>query len=248
MIKKLFVLAIIVVAGCAKTSPIAQDVLDHAIAFSGTDKLENASSTFDFRNMSYEFWREKWTFKYARIQKDTAFNEIKDVLTNDGLIRYINGKDVDIADKHEAAYTSSVNSVMYFAFLPLWLNDAAVNKFYIGLIEIEGKNYHKIKITFSEEGGGEDFEDVFYYWFDTEDYSMDFLAYSYIEKDGRGLRFRKAYNARVINGVMIQDYVNMKPKSKEIKLEEIDEAYINDALEQLSLIELRNVNIITNQK
>lgn len=244
----LFVLALVVVAGCTKTPPTAQKVVDQAIAFSGTDKLKNGVSTFDFRNINYEYWREKGKFKYARIQKDTAFNEIKDVLTNDGLVRHINGEAVDITDEREAAYTSSVNSVMYFAFLPLWLNDAAVNKFYIGMTEIDGKDYYKIKITFSEEGGGEDFEDIFYYWFDSEDFSMDYLAYSYIEKEGKGIRFRKAFNTRRINGVMIQDYVNMKPKSKEIKLEKIEEAYMNDGLEQLSLIELKNVNIITNQK
>ena len=241
-------LALLGLIGCTKELPTAQEVVDQAIDFSGTEKLKNASVTFDFRNMSYEYWRDKWKFRYVRIQNDTAANEIKDILSNDGLIRLINGEEADITDERRAAYSSSVNSVMYFGFLPLWLNDPAVNKFYIGTIKMEGKNYHKIKITFSEEGGGEDFEDVFYYWFDSEDYSMDYLAYSYVEKEGTGMRFRKAYNVRTINDVVIQDYVNMKPKSKDILLEEIDKVYMNDALEQLSVIELEEVKIELNNK
>ncbi len=246
MKRKLFVLVFVGIIGCAEPTPTPQEVVDQAIAFSGTEKLRNGSATFDFRNISYEYWREKWAYKYVRIQTDTAAYEIKDVLSNDGLVRFINGEQTLITEERLAAYTGSVNSVMYFAFLPLWLNDPAVNKSYGGITEIEGKKYHKIKITFAEEGGGEDFEDVFYYWFDIEDYSMDYLAYSYVEKEGTGIRFRKAYNARSVNGVMIQDYVNMKPKSKELKLEEIDEAFINGDLEQLSLIELKNVNINAN--
>ncbi len=246
MIRKLILLVFVGIIGCAEPTPTAQEVVDQAIDFSGTEKLRNGSATFNFRNISYEYWHEKGTYIYTRIQSDTASNEIKDVLTNEGLVRFINGEEALITEERRAAYTSSVNSVIYFAFLPLWLNDPAVNKSYGDITEIEGKEYHKIKITFAEEGGGEDFEDVFYYWFDVEDYSMDYLAYSYIEKEGTGIRFRKAYNARSVNGVMIQDYVNMKPKSKELKLEEIDEAFINGDLEQLSLIELKNVNINAN--
>ena len=245
---KFLVFVLFGLIGCTKAPLGPQEIVDASIDFSGTEKLRNASVTFDFRNMQYEYWRKKGSFKYVRIQRDTASNQIKDVLSNDGLVRLVNGEEMDITQERRTAYSSSVNSVMYFAFLPLWLNDPAVNKFYMGTIDMEGKEYHKIKITFSEEGGGEDFEDVFYYWFDTEDYSMDYLAYSYIEEDGTGMRFRKAYNARTINGVIIQDYVNMKPKSKELLLKEIDKAYMEGALEQLSLIELKNVDILTDKK
>ncbi len=248
MMKKFLVFVLFGLIGCTKAPLGPQEIVDLAIDFSGTEKLKNASVTFDFRNMNYEYWRKKGSFMYVRIQRDTASNQIKDVLSNDGLVRLVNGEEMDITQERRTAYSSSVNSVMYFAFLPLWLNDPAVNKFYMGTIDMEGKEYHKIKITFSEEGGGEDFEDVFYYWFDTEDYSMDYLAYSYIEEDGTGMRFRKAYNARTINGVIIQDYVNMKPKSKELLLTEIDKAYMEGALEQLSLIELKNVDILTDKK
>jgi len=224
--------------------PTAQEVVDRAIKTSGVEKLENANASFTFRGIRYDYQLRNGNYRYTRTQKDSIGNEIKDVLVNSGLNRFINGSLVDIEDKKRAAYAASVNSVIYFAFLPLSLNDNAVNNTYIDQVEIKDKTYHKIQVTFNPEGGGEDFEDVFYYWFDMEDYSMDFLAYSYDEEDGKGVRFREAYNHRQINGVTIQDYKNYKPKKEEgFLLESIDQAFLNKELELLSVIELKEVEV-----
>ena len=165
-------------------------------------------------------------------------------MVNSGLNRFVNDSLVEIEDKKRAAYAASVNSVIYFAFLPLSLNDAAVNKTYVGKVDMNEKTYHKIKVTFNAEGGGEDFEDIFFYWFDEEDYSLDYLAYSYNEDHGKGVRFREAYNVREVNDVVIQDYNNYKPKKEDgFILEHIDEAFLNGELELLSKIELDEVAI-----
>lgn len=237
----------LVAIGCGDPVPTAQEVVDRAIAEAGVSKLSNADATFTFREIAYSFMVKEGRFIYSRTQHDSIGNEVKDILKNDGLFRYINDSLVNLDDEKEAAYTSSVNSVIYFAFLPFRLNDAAVNKSYVGTVKINGSEYHKIKVTFDAEGGGEDFEDVFYYWFDVEDYSMDYLAYSYNEEDeGKGIRFRVAFNSRKVNGVTIQDYKNLKPKVKDsVPLGEIDQAYLDGKLEELSLIELEDVVIST---
>ena len=243
---KKFAILIVLAWSCGPTTPTAQQIVDQAIAASGTQVLSNASATFSFRNIKYEYESKNGRFAYARTQQDTLGNVVKDELTNEGLTRYINGQETQLTEKKRVAYTASVNSVIYFAFLPASLNDAAVNKTLVGQVEIEGKNYHKIQVTFDAEGGGEDFEDVFYYWFDTEDYSMDYLAYSYNEDDGKGIRFRVAYNTRDINGIVIQDYKNLKPTIDDsVPLSEIDQAYQTGKLTQLSLIELEDVVIST---
>ena len=242
--KKLILLFSIVVA-CGSPTPTAQEVVDSAIEAAGVRKLQNAEASFTFRKIDYSYLMKNGAFVYTRTQRDSIGNEVKDVLNNDDLFRYINDSLVTLDEEKRAAYTSSVNSVIYFAFLPFRLNDAAVNKSYASTVEIDGTKYHKIKVTFDAEGGGEDFEDVFYYWFDTEDYSMDYLAYSYNEEDDRtGMRFRVAYNPRKVNGVTIQDYKNLKPKVKDsVPLEVIDQAYLDGKLEELSLIELEDVVI-----
>ncbi len=225
-----------------RQAPTAQDIVDKAIKASGVKKLENAEASFTFRAIDYAYQLRNGNYRYIRTQTDSLGNEVKDVLVNTGLNRFINGSMVEITEEKKAAYTSSVNSVIYFAFLPLSLNDAAVNKSYIGQITIRDKEYHKIRVTFGADGGGEDYEDVFYYWFDGEDYSMDYLAYSYNEEDGKGVRFREAYNSRNINGVIIQDYKNYKPIEEEnFDLATIDQAFIREELELLSLIELEDV-------
>lgn len=240
-------LSLLFVTACTPTPPTAQEVVDNAIEASGISVLQNAKATFSFRNIAYTYDRKNGTFSYERMQQDSTGLEIKDVLNNEGLIRYIGGVESPLSEEKQALYSASVNSVIYFSFLPLWLNDAAVIKSYEGTIKIKDTNYHKIKVTFEQEGGGEDYEDVFYYWFDTEDYSMDYIAYSYNEEDGVGMRFRVAYNDRKVNGVVVQEYKNLKPKVKDsFSVGQLDAAYMNDQLVELSLIELENM-IITPQ-
>ena len=244
MTRILFLLVSLIAFSCGPPASSAQVIVDRAITASGTGILRNVSASFTFRNVQYEYISENGHYSYIRIQTDSTGNEVKDVLSNDGLIRYINNQETNITEEKRTAYTSSVNSVIYFAFLPLWLNDTAVNKTSEGAVQINGKGYHKIKVTFDVEGGGEDHEDVFYYWFDTEDYSMDYLAYSYNEDNGVGIRFRVAYNSRKVNGITIQDYRNLKSKMKDsIPLVQMDQAYTNGNLEELSFIELEDVVI-----
>lgn len=243
IMKLIYILPFILFSACA-VLPTAQEIVDQSIKASGTLKLKDGTATFNFRDKGYTYRMKEGAFEYSRTQKDTARNVIKDVLTNQGLERLINGEVVALDDKKREAYSASINSVIYFAFLPLSLNDAAVIKEYVGKSSIKGAEYHKVKVTFKAEGGGEDFEDVFYYWFDTEDYSMDYLAYSYQEEDGQGVRFREAFNVRNISGAVVQDYRNYKPKQEaEFSLENIDQAFEEEKLTLLSLIELKDVRI-----
>ncbi|MEQ8715120.1 MAG: DUF6503 family protein [Cyclobacteriaceae bacterium] len=226
----------------------AQAVVDSAIAKSRLHILQDAIVNFDFRNRTYSYKVNEDQFEYTRLLLDSTGTETYDVLTNEGLTRFVNGVEQQLLEERRIAYSNSVNSVIYFAFLPYRLNDIAVNKQYLGKVRILEKNYYKIKVTFSQEGGGEDFEDVFIYWFDTEDYSMDFLAYEYLTNGG-GVRFREATNTRDINGIRIQDYINYKPpKGEELKLIEIDRHFEQGNLEKLSTIDLKNLTIITNTK
>ena len=68
------------------------------------------------------------------------------------------------------------------------------------------------------------------------------MAYSYAENDGTGYRFRKAYNPRKINGILFLDYINYKPKG-EIKITDFEELFKKGDLEELSKIELLNIQV-----
>ncbi len=64
---------------------------------------------------------------------------------------------------------------------------------------------------------------------------MDYLAYLY-HTDGGGLRFREAINQRRVNGILIQDYVNLKPEDEGIDIMTIAELYEAGELKVLSEI------------
>lgn len=222
----------------------AQPIVDKAISAHGGKLYEHAHFSFDFRDRSYEYKREDGLFEYRRIFTDSIGQKNVDILNNQGFTRLTDGDTAGLPDKKAQAYTNSVNSVIYFALLPYGLNDAAVQKEYLGQTTMEGAPYHKVKITFEEEGGGEDYQDEFIYWFHQEENTLDYLAYSF-EEDGGGYRFRKAYNPRTLGGIRWQDYINYKPApSDSVQLEQLDELFQAGKLEELSRIELKNIQVM----
>ncbi len=220
----------------------AEEIIKKSIAVAGGDVFDSSDISFDFRDAHFKAIRNNGKFELERQFKD-SLTEIRDVLKNSGFERHENGERVELTDSIRSLYAASVNAVHYFSVLPYGLNGKAVHKTYLGTKNIKGKDYHKIKITFSEDGGGEDFEDEFIYWIDPTSYKVDYLAYSYEEVDGQGFRFREAYNQRMVNGLHFADYNNYKPASSTIKLEDLDAMFSAGELELLSKVELKNVKV-----
>ena len=219
----------------------AQEIVDKSIAVSGGDFLNKSRISFRFRDAKYVAERNDWRYQLERIKTD-SLNTVRDVVNNDGFSRYVNEKPVTVADSMASRYSNSVNSVHYFAYLPYGLNDKAVNKELLGEATIKGKAYHKIKVTFDQEGGGDDFEDVYLYWIDKTTFTMDYLAYEF-HVNGGGLRFREAYNIRTVNGIRFVDYHNFKPKTKNTEIYDLDQLFENGELELLSEIILEDVEV-----
>ncbi len=241
--KLFFSLFLVVIFGCTKNSSDPQQIIDRAISAAGSDALENAKVEFEFRGREYGLERSEGNYEMVRLWKDSV-GIIRDEVTNNGFLREIDGVKVEVADSMAFKYTNSINSVFYFALLPFRLNDAAVRKKNLGEEEVKGMNYDKVQITFQEEGGGKDHQDVFIYWVNKKNNFIDYLAYSY-ETDGGGIRFREAMNARTINGVRIVDYINYKPQG-EIKLTEMAESWARNELTELSRIELNKIIVEPN--
>ena len=157
----------------------AQMIVERAIAIHGGDIIKNSLIEFDFRQFHFKATRRGASFTYERIFQDSTGRHIRDILTNANFQREINGSAVPLSPKDSAAYSNSVNSVIYFALLPYFLNDRAVRKTYLGISTIKGQPYYKISVTFGSEGGGKDFQDEYAYWFHRDQGTMDYLAYNY---------------------------------------------------------------------
>lgn len=224
---------------CESRTEVEQ-IVDAAIAAHGGERYAETAMDFDFRGMHYSIFKSPSAFEYRREFTDST-GQVVDILNNEGFARRVNGVGIDsLTEERIGAFSRSVNSVAYFAFLPYGLNDAAAIKTYLGQTTIKGKEYHQVKVTFQAEGGGEHFEDEFLYWFGVEDSLMDYLAYSY-HTDGGGVRFREVREAREIGGIRFQDYVNLKAANKATPLDSMQYLYEKGALEKLSEINLENI-------
>lgn len=241
MKKYFLILLLLVIWSCAdKKSEIdAKELVDKAIIVAGGDLYATSDISFTFRKRRYEVSHgsKKRILKRILI---TDTSKVVDIKTGNEFQRFINDTLVlDLPDSLATAYGNSVNSVHYFAYLPYGLNDRAVNKKLLGEVTVKGADYYKLKVTFSEEGGGDDFDDVYVYWINKATWKPDYLAYEF-HVNGGGMRFREAYNERYVNGIRFVDYKNYKPTQKGSILS-IDSLYSANELELLSEIKLENI-------
>jgi len=232
---------LVLFASCSSRTE-AEKIIDKAIEAHGGDIYDNSKIEFDFRNIHYTIFKAANEFEYIREFSDSTGNVV-DLLNNEGFIRTVNGAKIDtLSEEWIGKYSRSVNSVAYFAFLPYGLNDASVFKTSLGETEINGEKYDLIKVTFAEEGGGDDFDDEFLYWIGKEDSIIDFMAYSY-HTDGGGVRMREVSAVQEVGGIRFQNYLNLKPADESVSVEKMQELYDTGDLELLSEINLENIKV-----
>ena len=238
LIKAMWLVIALFLCSCNDNNP--GYIINQTIQHHGGDAYNSAFIGFEFRNRRYESRREDGLFTYKRFSTDSTGN-FRDELSNEGFKRYQDNLEIEVNEEWTRKYSNSVNSVIYFALLPYGLNDPAVNKKYIGQESIHQHNYHLIQITFDEDGGGEDFEDVFYYWINTKNNQVDYLAYTY-DTEEKGVRFRQATNPRRVEGILFQDYINFKPEQL-VPLDSLSSLFVQNKLVELSRINLENISV-----
>lgn len=242
---------LLIVVACsspAEEQPINREgkayaIIGQAIAAHGGDRYDRMVVRFDFRNTPFTVRQQGGLFTYTQQRVDSLGDSITYILDNEGFRKTHLGLPNDQwGNKEKAKYSETTNSVVYFALLPYGLQSPAVIAEYLDSIKIKGNPYHKIQVTFREEGGGEDFEDVFLYWIHAKSYTVDYLAYEY-HTNGGGMRFRDAYRIHTVNGIRFQDYINYKPTDGNTKLTQLDSLFSVGQLEQLSTIDLKNIEV-----
>ncbi len=236
MKNNIIVLLLFSLVSCGEDKLGADQIIENSIQHHGGVFYDSLNVNYTFREKHYNLKHSDGLFSYKRTFKDSTNHLVEDVLNNEGFYRIIEDEKILLSVADSAAYANSVNSVHYFALLPYGLNSAAVITKKLENTDIKNKEYYTVKVTFQKEGGGTDFEDEFVYWFDIEDYSMDFMAYSY-HTEGGGVRFREAFNPRKVQGVTFQDYYNYKA-DKNATLHNLHEAFEDGRLNLLSKIEL----------
>lgn len=224
----------------------AEKLLSQTIQAHGGDLYDIAHYSFVFRENIYTFKNDGSTYEYTKTSKEKT-SVTKDILANGAFSRTVNGASITLPEKDIESAKGAINSVIYFATLPHKLNDSSVNKRYVGETTIKGENYHILEITFKQEGGGEDYDDTYYYWIDSSTKKIDYLAYNYKVNKG-GVRFRSAYNRSVIDGITFQDYINYEV-ALGTPLKDIPTLFEAGKLKELSRIETEDIiNLNNNQQ
>lgn len=217
----------------------AKKIISQAIKAHGGDAYANKRIEFDFRQFHLVLDQQDGRFRYERTHRDSANVLTQEVLTNEGITRSLNGQRQTLDTAQTGKYSRAVNSIAYFVLLPYKLNDPAVLADYIGEGKVDGQLYDKIRVRFRAEGGGKDYQDTFFYWFNQQTHTMDFLSY----REG-GPRFRKAINPQTVGGIRFQDYVNYKGDDKDTtSVGNYDRRYEAGQLPELSRIEQKNIRV-----
>ena len=218
----------------------ADTIIEKAIERHGGENYNNMEVKFDFRNRHFRAVIAQGNYVYERTFKSKDGN-VTDVWSNNKFKRMIDDKEIGLALENRRTYQRATNSVIYFALLPFNLDDPIVNRQLMKDVEIKGEPYHKVEITFGENGGGEDFENVYIYWIHKEQFTIDYFAYGFYVNGG-GVRFREAYNSREVEGIRFQDYKNYTIR-KDFPVQELDYAYEIGQLELVSDIKLENIEV-----
>ena len=218
--------------------PVAASILNRAYEAHGGQRFNQANYGFTFRDKRFEFINDGDTYLYSsRYEKEgkTYYDRIEEGVFH----RIIDENPQQLTEKETNSGWESLNSVIYFATLPNKLRDDAVNLFPAGTATIKGQQYDVLMVNFDEEGGGVDHDDNFLYWINQDSDRIDYLAYDYKTNKG-GVRFRAAYNPRVVGGLLFQDYVNyMAPIGT--ALIDLPALYEQDKLKELSVIATEEV-------
>ena len=243
IMKYLFIVFLVFTACKQKQSNLtAQQIVDKTIENAGGNNYEHSNIEFTFRKIKYTSNRNNGIFEFTRGFSD-SLGYVKDVLDNSGFIRYINGEKQKLPDTTASKYANSVNSVHYFIQLPFGLNDKAVQKKLVDTTQIKGQDYYAIEVSFAKENGGSDHDDLYMYWINKKDFTVDYFAYKYYSGEG-GIRFREAYNPRKIGGIRFVDYKNYKAEPWEnVELKDLSTMFDNKQLELLSDIKNEAISV-----
>lgn len=243
MNKWYLIFVLLLVIGCKEDQSklTAQEIIDKSILASGGEKYSQSDISFRFRDMVYSSQVLENQRTLTRSSQNDSMR-ILDVKSPKGFERFVNDSLVAVTDSLADLYANSINSVHYFAYLPYGLNDQAVHKKYLGEVVINDIGYHKIEVTFDKEGGGDDYDDIYIYWFNTNTYKLDYLAYEF-HVNGGGQRFRKAFNERIVDGIRFVDYQNFKNTELNQPIQIIDSLYKIEKLELLSEIKLEEITV-----
>ncbi|MBZ0113059.1 MAG: hypothetical protein K8J08_11400 [Thermoanaerobaculia bacterium] len=232
--------------GAEEAAPTRLEIVDRSIEFHGGDLYRHSVVSFAICSKSGCF--DVTTRMDGGLYDHTAEESQGDRRrwarsTNDSIEGREFGKEIPVSESEAQRWRDWVTARVYFALLPFRLTDPSVYQHDLGTVDWEGRELHRVKVTF-EGKSSSDASDEFLYWFDPKTARLEFFAYTYVNSDGsRGLRFRKLHNYRRVGGILVFDQENFGREDHSLALEEINPTTVRERLQEVSQIRLEDVEV-----
>jgi len=146
------------------------------------------------------------------------------ISSNDRVEFWEDGQLQKLSSDEEQRWRDWAAARIYFCFLPYRLRDPSVQVEDLGVEEWDGRELHKVKVTF-EVGSSTDASDQYLYWFDPKNGQVEQFAYSYEGNPG-GLRFRKGFNYRRESGLLFFDQENWGVEGENLGVDQLTPDFV----------------------
>lgn len=220
------------------------EIVERAIAFHGgesyTDfavelQLCSRSGCFD---LSVQEQNGAYDYTAAGASRD---GHLKVRVTNDSVERWLDGEPRAVSAEDEQRWRDWVSSKLYFCFLPYRLADPSVYFQDLGLEKWNGRQLHKVKVTFAP-ASSTDASDEYLYWFDPETARLEQFAYSFEGNPG-GLRFRQGHNYRRAGELLFFDQHNLGVEGEGLRVDDLTPEMVAD-MRTVSEVECRAPKLV----
>jgi hypothetical protein len=243
--QRLFVLALAFSVPAAAGPAVDRlPIVDKAIAFHGGELYRSSETELDVCSLS------GCSHVRARIDGDAAEYEVRGAVrgkerrvlwSGDEVRRWEDGEPVAVEPGSEQGWKDWVMARVYFPFLPYRLNDPSVYKEDLGLETWDGRELHKVKVSFAP-GSSTDASDEYLYWFDPETGRVEQFAYSFQGRPG-GLRFRRPRDYRRVGGLLFFDQQNLGVEGAGLSVDQVTPAFVSEKMREVSVVTFKEIEV-----
>lgn len=226
-------------ATSAGGSSLRLGIVDRSIELHGGPRLAHSQVSFVITSLSGAYRVE--TMRDGSLFDFRVTRQREGVTTvyrhaSDAVEKWVDGKKVDLDEAGKESVKKTVAARVYFSFLPMNLNDGNTFKEDQGLERWDGRQLHRVKVTFREDSSN-GADDAYLFWFDPETARLEQFAYSF----NGGLRFRTLDNYRVIDGLTFFDQENYAIDASGLTVDLIRPRYVDEQMKHLSTVRFTDI-------
>ncbi len=228
----------------AQSSQQLPEIVERSIAFHGGESYADFQAELQLCSRSgcfdLQVREQGGVYDYTAAGASSG-GHLKVRVTNDSVERWLDGESQAVDTEDEQRWRDWVSSKLYFCFLPYRLADPSVYFQDLSLEDWNGRQLHKVKVTFAPESST-DASDEYLYWFDPESARLEQFAYSFEGNPG-GLRFRQGHNYRRAGELLFFDQHNLGVEGDQLHVDDLTPEMVAD-MRTVSEVECRDPKLV----